>query len=174
MEKNHEDAYCGIIFTGITLFSLPAFSVEVSAKIEKPSELRLFDTSVFGKRTTEAVVLLKPEKAGTLDPETVLVDIQKGQYYAATIRYPKDMSFESARQSLNRVYAKWEKKSFAQDPTMGIWRNDDEKFSIQLTEDGFTIVVIYINFAMLSERETARGFSAQQCLSKMKTGHSRP
>jgi hypothetical protein len=88
-----------------------------------------------------------------------MVDIEKGQYNAATIRYPKEMSFEAVRQSLNRVYGKWEKQTFANDPTMGIWRNEDDQFSIQLTEDGFSIVAIYIKFSMLSERQLARGLS---------------
>jgi hypothetical protein len=151
--------YCAIILAWGTLTALQACAAEVSSENEKPSDLRLFNTSVFGKRTTEAVVLLEPERAGTLTPETVMVDIEKGQYNAATIRYPKEMGFEAARQSLNRVYGKWEKQTFANDPTMGIWRNEDDQFSIQLTEDGFSIVAIYIKFSMLSERQRVRGLS---------------
>lgn len=149
--------YCAITLVCGTLTALQALSAEVGS--EQRNDLRLFNTSVFGKQTTDAVVLLEPERAGTLDPETVMVDIEKGQFNAATIRYPKEMSFEAARQSLNRVYGKWEKKTFANDPTMGIWRNEDDKFSIQLTEDGFSIVAIYIKFSMVSEQQLFRGLS---------------
>jgi hypothetical protein len=159
LEINMRIFYCVIVLAFGTLPTLQAFSAEDSAKSHKPSDLRLFDTSVFGKRTTDAIVLLKPERVGTLNPETVMVDIEKEQYYAATVRYPKEMSFEAARQSLNRAYGKWEKQTFAKDPTMGIWRNEDDKFSIQLTEDGFTLVVIYIKFSMVSDRNLNRGFS---------------
>jgi hypothetical protein len=151
--------YCIIVLAIGTLPTLRAISAEASAEKGSARDLRLLDTSVFGKRTTDAVVLLKPEREGTLDPETVMVDLEKGQYYAATVRYPKKMSFEAARQSLNRVYRKWEKQTFANDPTMGIWRNEDDKFSIQLTEDAFTIVAIYIKYSMVSEGDLNRGLS---------------
>lgn len=150
---------CVVLFAYANLSTLSAISVEKSIADKSPADLRLLNTSVFGKRTTDAVVLLQPEQPGTLDPETVMVDVSKGQYYAATIRYPKDMTFEAVRQSLNRAYGKWEKETFASDPEMGMWRNEDEKFSIQLTEDAFTIVVIYIKFEMVSDREMLRGIS---------------
>jgi hypothetical protein len=104
-------------------------------------------------------VLLEPPRPGALDPETVMVDIDKGQYYAATVSYPKEISFEAARQVLNSVYGKWEVESFAKDPEMGLWRNEDDKFSIQMTENAFALVVIYIKFSMLPKEKFVRGFS---------------
>jgi hypothetical protein len=140
-------------------FPLVAFADEPAAAGEKPVPLRLLDTSVFGKRTTDSIVLLEPPRPGALDPETVMVDIDKGQYYAATVSYPKEISFEAARQALNSVYGKWEVEYFAKDPEMGMWRNEDDKFSIQMTENAFALAVIYIKFSMLPEEKFLRGFS---------------
>lgn len=125
----------------------------------KPTNLRLFNTELFGKQSIDAVVLLQPPRPDTLDPETVMVDLNKGRYYAATVNYPRTIGFEQARRSLNNAYKKWEKKTFANDPIMGIWRNEDEKFSIQLSHDGFNITVIYISFSLITDDKLERSIS---------------
>jgi hypothetical protein len=136
-----------------------AFSEEPVAAGDKPTKLRLFDTSVFGKRTTDAIVLLERPRPGALDPETVMVDIHKGQYYAATVRYPKEITFDAARSALNNVYGKWETDAFAKDPEMGMWRDEEDKFVIQMAEDAFSLAVIYIKFSMVPEELWLRGLS---------------
>jgi hypothetical protein len=125
----------------------------------KVSRLRLFNTDVFGKSAEEAVVLLRPARKTQIDPETVMVDVHQGKYFAATVRYPKKISLQEARDSLNRTYKSHEKKSFANDPEMGIWRNEDEKFSIQLTADKNNIVVIYIKFSMVTDEMFLKSFT---------------
>ena len=148
-----------VVVAGLNAFPPVAFSDETAADGDKPVQLRLLNTSIFGKRTTDAIVLLEPPRAGALDPETVMVDIDKGQYYAATVGYPKEITFEAARQALNSAYAKWEVETFAKDPEMGMWRNEDDKFSIQMTENAFALVVSYIKFSMVPEDKLLRGFS---------------
>jgi hypothetical protein len=126
---------------------------------EKPfggNHLRLFNTRIFGKSTSDPVQLLQPVLPGQIAPETVMVDIDEGKYFAATLRYPKTISFNAARKSLNTVYEKYEKESFANDPDMGLWRNEDEKFSIQLTEDENSLTVIYISFSPFHRERTLR------------------
>jgi len=114
---------------------------------------------VFGKSTKEAVVLLMPIEPAQVEPETVMVDVDKGRYFAATVRYPKTTSFEEVRNDLNNIYGKWEKETFANDPEMGIWRNEDDQFAIQLSEDDENLVVIYIKFSMLTEERFWKAFS---------------
>lgn len=157
---------CIVLLAFANLSALPALSAEKKTADKPPANLRLLNTSVFGKKTTEPVVLLQPQQSGTLDPETVMVDISKGQYFAATVRYPRDMSFDAARKSLNSAYGKWEKEMFAAEPEMGIWRNEDEKFGIQLTQDAFAIVVIYINFELTSDEVFLRGLSRAETIMK--------
>jgi hypothetical protein len=147
-----------VAIASIALAASTAYCDETATEKPKPTQLRLFNTGIFGKRTTDAVVLLEPQHPGELDPETVMVDISKGQYFAATVNYPTTISFEDARKSLNRVYKKWESESFAADPDMGIWRNDDDKFSVQLTQNGFSITVIYLKFSMLTDEKLDESF----------------
>jgi hypothetical protein len=63
----------------VHVFPAAAYSEGSPAAGDKSLQLRLLDTSVFGKRTTDAIVLLEPPRPGALDPETVMVDIDKGQ-----------------------------------------------------------------------------------------------
>jgi hypothetical protein len=51
------------------------------------------------------------------------------------------------------------RKSFASDPTMGLWRNEQDKVSIQLTEDKYNIVIIYVKFSMVTDEIAARALS---------------
>jgi len=125
--------------------------------------LRLLDTSIFGRSTDDAVVLLEPKKPGAIDPKTIMVDVNDGLYFAATVDYPKEFGFSNARQALNARYSKWEKASFAKDPTMGIWRNEEQKFVIQMTEDDNNIELIYIKFSMVSEDQWLKGFNRAVC-----------
>lgn len=127
-----------------------------AAKPRAEATLRLFNTGIFGKSATEPVVLLAAPREGAVDPETVMVDIDKGVYYAATVNYPKTVDFESARRSLNAAYGRWEKPYFAHDPNMGIWRNEDEKFSIQLTADEDNITVCYVHFTLVTDELIGR------------------
>ena len=130
-----------------------AFADKSESSSQKTSRLRLFNTAIFGKSTTDQIVLLKPAIPGQLAPETIMVDLDKGKYFAATVRYPKKVSFAEARRSLNTIYAKHEKKNFADDPTMGLWRNEDDKLAIQLTEDEDYLVVLYVKFSLLTKEK---------------------
>jgi len=147
-----------IVAVALTVPSL-ANSDEPASTEGKSSRLRFFNTAIFGTATDKPVVLLRPARPGQLDPETVMVDIDKGRYFAATVRYPKKISFADARKSLNTIYAKHEKESFAAHPNMGLWRNEDDKFSIQLSEDEDNLVVIYIKFSLLTKEKFTEAFS---------------
>ncbi|WP_425395893.1 hypothetical protein [Aeoliella sp.] len=116
-------------------------------KSAKESGIRLLNTKFFSKSADEPIVVLQKSVKDTVAPESVFLDIDdEGTYYAATVRYPLKLGLERVRTLLNKEYGKWEMKDFAKDPTMGIWRNEKEKFSIQLSEDADNVVVIYISF----------------------------
>ena len=151
---------CLVVLALLILFAGFSAEAEPQKSDREASKLRLLDAAIFGKATTQPVVLLQPMKEGQLDPDTVMVDINKGVYYAATVQYPKKMSLADARRSLNTLYAKYEKKDFANDPSMGLWRNEDDKFSIQLTEDDDYLVVIYLKFSLITEDQLMKARSA--------------
>jgi hypothetical protein len=114
---------------------------------------------VFGRSTADSIVLLQPKSTGALNPETIMVDVREGTYYAATVTYPNEISLLEARQCLNSQYGKWEKESFANDPTMGLWRNEDDHFAIQLTENGDSLQIIYIDFSLMTPELWGRALS---------------
>ena len=110
------------------------------------TELQHFNVNVFGNSIEKPVKFLNAKKKNDIEPLTVLVDVKDGIYYAATIMYPKKLTFEEARASLNKLYKKHEKASFADSPVLGLWRNEKDKFSIQLSQEEEHFNVIYIGF----------------------------
>jgi hypothetical protein len=123
------------------------------AHVATAEDLKLFNPEIFGLSADSSVSLLLKEPAGSVEPSLIQVDIKDGKFYAATVRYKTSLSLADARQSLNRVYAKWQKPNFANDPDMGLWREESRRFSIQLTRDEHEIVVVYISWGTLRNGE---------------------
>ncbi len=149
-------------FTRFPFFALTLLAIEfqLTPANAEVTGLQLFNTNIFGKSTKNAVVLIQKKPPGAIVPQTVMVDIDKDCYYAATVRYrKKDVTLGQVREFLNTTLRKWESANFSDNPTMGIWRNDDEEYSIQLTEDDETIVVIYLKLSLLTDEMIAEGIS---------------
>jgi hypothetical protein len=113
-------------------------------------DLKHFNPEIFGKDVCTPVQVLLD--GGSLQPTTVQLDVKNGLYYGAILRYPAEMTLDQARQSLNKLYAKWQKPNFADDQTMGLWRNTEKGFSIQLTREKDAVVVIYISYKLMHEK----------------------
>jgi hypothetical protein len=141
---------------GLTVVVLLVLAIDCLAE-SSDINLQLLDPNIFGKSTKEAVVLLQKKPEGAISPETVMVDINKDRYFAATVNYPKTLTLDQARAVLNKAYKKWERTGYAEHG-MGIWRNEDDKFSIQLSEDEHNIVVIYIKFSMVTDEILEKSF----------------
>ena len=109
-------------------------------------ELRHFNPAIFGKSVDNPIKLLLHGKSNSVEHTGILTDIKGGKFYAATITYPESVSFEEARSSLNKLYKKYEKDSFSENPNMGLWRDEDKKFAIQLTEHENVVRIVYISF----------------------------
>jgi len=115
-------------------------------------ELRHFNPDIFGKSVDEPVTLLMPDESKeAILPITVLTDVdKKGIYVAATVHYPYEISFDQARESLNKLYGKYAVENFKDNPHMGLWRNEDKGYSIQMVVHfqaiEQVIQVIYISF----------------------------
>src|ERR1051326_1096394 len=107
-------------------------------------DLKHFNPSVFGQAVGSNFRLLL-DSADGVDPSLIQLDFEHGKCYAATVRYSTKITLQEARRSLNRLYGKWQKPNFAEDKEMGLWRNDDAHFSIQLTKEKDEIVIIYVS-----------------------------
>ena len=109
-------------------------------------DLQHFNPEVLGHSTKDAIKLLYDSKPGDIEPVIVMVDVKDGIFHAATVTYPRKLTLEEARQSLNKLYGKYETPSLAIDGEMGIWRVENNKFVISLTRDEDSIKVLYIRF----------------------------
>ena len=109
------------------------------------ADLRHFNPAILGQSANENVKLLIDD-FGDIYPSAVQVDVTDGKFSAATVEYSSEISLEEARGSLNKLYRQWLKADFANDPTMGLWRNEEKRFAIQLTREKNAIVVRYVSF----------------------------
>jgi hypothetical protein len=139
-----------IRMTPCSLVLLLVLSTSAHGQRPEPNSrlLRLFNTDVFNKAPDTPQVFLETKQADLIDPISVMVDLKEGKFYAATIRYPKDVRFDGARKSIDRKYAKWTVPAFANSKTMGLWRNEDARFAVQMVvdEELDCISVIYVTF----------------------------
>ncbi|MFX0140093.1 MAG: hypothetical protein ACFFDN_41005 [Candidatus Hodarchaeota archaeon] len=94
--------------------------------------------------------MLFDRKPGDIEPDIVQVDVKDGMFYAGTVTYLDEITFEEARESLNKIYKKYEMQTFAKDPQMGIWRVTERKFTIMLAKEDEQIQVMYISTLALS------------------------
>jgi hypothetical protein len=60
-------------------------------------EIQLFNSKVLGQPTNDGVKLLVDKKGDEIEPYMISTDIKCGKYYAASVYYPKKVSFEEAK-----------------------------------------------------------------------------
>lgn len=113
----------------------------------KPN-VQLFNEAVLGSSPTDSVPLLLANPGPTWSPKQVILDYKDGACYGAMVHYERSHSFEVLRSAINSRFTEHEQPTFADDPTMGIWRMDDEGFTISLSDDDEedSFVAIYILF----------------------------
>jgi hypothetical protein len=116
-------------------------------------DLQLFNPEVLGTPIKSSVKLLLDYKPNNIEPVSVMVDVKDGLYSDVTVQYPREIKFEDARASLNKLYEKYEKKSFKSNPEIGLWRNEDSKYAISLSRDESDgrILIIYLSFRPTDE-----------------------
>jgi len=112
------------------------------------SSVQLFNEAVLGSSSTDAIPVLLTCPNAEWSPRQVVLDYKDGACYGAMVHYDRSRSFEAIRSAINLRFGKHEQPSFADDPTMGIWRMDDAGFSIQLSDDEEedSYMAIYVQF----------------------------
>jgi len=117
---------------------------------QSPAEasVQLFNEAVLGSSPTDAIPMLLTFANATWSPKQVVLDYKDDACYGAMIHYNRSRSFEMLRAAFNSRFGKHEQPTFADDPTMGIWRMEDAGFAIQLSddEDEDAFMAIYILF----------------------------
>ncbi len=112
------------------------------------ASVQLFNEAVLGSSPTDAIPMLLTNESASWLPKQIILDYKDGACYGAMVNYERRHSFEFLRAAINARFAKHERPTFANDPTMGIWRMDEKGFSIQLSdgEDEDSFLAIYILF----------------------------
>jgi hypothetical protein len=80
-----------------------------------------------------------------------MLDIKCGKYYAASVFYPKKVTFAESRESLNRLYKSYETLSLLRESTQALWRVEDKQFAIHLVQEEDHIRIMYIQFQPTKE-----------------------
>lgn len=128
------------------------------------SNVQLFNESVLGSSPTDPIPMLLTSANADWSPKQVVLDYKDNACYGAMVHYDRSQSFEVLRSAINARFGEHEQPTFADDPTMGIWRMDDAGFTIQLSddEDGDLYMAIYVLFVdpstMATKLEVLRDF----------------
>ncbi len=119
-----------------------------ATKSQADESVQFFNESVLGSAPTDAIAMLLPNATATWAPKQVVLDYKDNSCYGAMIHYERSHPFESLRRAFNLRFQAHENPTFANDPTMGIWRMEDAGFTIQLSdsEDEDSFMAIYIRF----------------------------
>jgi hypothetical protein len=129
--------FCSIVLASVvTIGSINALG----------EEIQLVNPSILGCRASTNVQFFLDAPSQAVRAMRVCLDIEDGYFSGVTVIYPESITLDQAKRSLNARYKEWERKSFADDQTMGLWRNEKEKFAIQLTVDEEGVRLIYLPF----------------------------
>ena len=131
-----------LLFTSLTLAVAGCHSrPEREIDSRDGSTVELFNDAILQSSSSEDLPMLITTGGDAWSPIDVNLD-----EYGAVVKYAKTGTFEDLRRGLNQRYAEHEVDTFADDPEMGLWRNEEAGFAIQLTEDSDTYSVIYVSF----------------------------
>lgn len=119
--------------------------------IAEAKDIQLFNPDVLGQSTATELKLLQDKKGDQIEPIGILVNSKEGRFIAATVIYPKEVTFQAARDALNKIYKKYEKESMLRDNEMAFWRVEDKKFALNLIREEDQIRILYIQFQPTEE-----------------------
>jgi len=128
------------------ILSIIIFAILITVRLEA-AELRLFNPDVLQKSVSEPLPLTLPAGRQAIDPVTISTDIVNGTYAGATVLYPKTVAFLDASVSLDKLYGKFKVSLSSNKPRMELWRVEESRFAIQLTETQEAIQVVYLPFS---------------------------
>ena len=109
-------------------------------------DIQLFNADILGQPTSNEIKLLQNKKPNEVEPFTTLLNIRNGVYVAATIMYPEEVTFQEARDSLNRIYKNCEQLPLLRDREMAVWRVENKKYAVDLIQQEDKIRIMYIQF----------------------------
>jgi hypothetical protein len=112
----------------------------------RAKDIQLFNPDILGQPTSNEIKLLRNKETDEVEPFTTLLNIRNGVYIAATIMYPSEVTFQEARDSLNRIYKNYEQLPLLRDHEMAVWRIENRKYAVDLIQQEDKIRIMYIQF----------------------------
>lgn len=110
-------------------------------------DMQMIDDSVLGKQMSDPIRLFLKSPKSVIMASAVTIDMEDGKIVAISVQYPETNSIANARACLNELYQVHERASFKMNDKMGLWRNEKDRFSIQLTKSDAGIQMLYVIFA---------------------------
>lgn len=89
------------------------------------ASVRLFNETVLGSSTTDAIPMLLTTANANWSPIQVILDYKDDACYGAMVRYERSRSFETLRAAINSRFGKHELPTFSEDPQrweFGEWK----------------------------------------------------
>src|ERR1700690_1631635 len=105
-------------------------SILILCSIAQAKDIQLLNPAFFGQPTTSAIRPLFDKKGGEVEPYMMTTDIKCGKYSAASVFYPKSVSFTDVRAALNKLYKDYETLSLYKEAVQALWRVVNKQFAI--------------------------------------------
>jgi hypothetical protein len=121
-------------------------AIIISCSTVQAKDIQLLNPDFFGQPTSNAIKLLYDKKSDEGEPYNVTADIKCGIYYAASVFYSNNTTFNEARESLSKLYKSYEILSLLQKNKIAVWRVENRGFSVQLTQEEDHIRINYIRY----------------------------
>ena len=117
-----------------------------SGCVQHYNEIELLNDNILGQSAkSQTPIILQHRGKDSIMPETVNLDFVNGRIDGVTVDYPCGTSFEAVRRTINSYYKDSERKTFSDDPVIGLWRVEGKGFAIQLSKDEYDKVrLIYL------------------------------
>ena len=106
-------------------------------------EVQLFNTDIFGHRTSEAVKLLVDRGSDQVEPYVVWADVSCGKYFAGSAFYRKPLRIADVVAQIERLYPR------SNVVPERVWRVTGKGFGVQLADEteGDAVRVTFISFS---------------------------
>jgi hypothetical protein len=117
-----------------------------SASVAQAKDIQLLNPEFLGQPTSSSIKLLYDKKSDEIEPYVVTTDIKCSKYNASSVFYPTAVTFAQARESLNKLYKKYEKQNLYQESVQALWRIEKKRFGVHLVQEENRVRIMYIQF----------------------------
>ena len=116
----------------------------LSCTIAQANDIQLFNTEILGQSTSKELKVLRDKNAQDIEPISVIMNIKKGFYNAATVIYPEEVRYETALKALKDQYKKYGPSKQYKEIGMTVWRIENKGYAVSLIQEKKYIKIRYV------------------------------